>query len=252
MLSPGTIERNMQLYLEKMEEKHQQNAEKLVQLQKRIFSAVIRIQRGFRRFAMKRKTRAAIKIQRAFRQFWNKEEKKRQVLNRVKLSFCAYKIYYFLRQKCLGKGRNSPKEALKPLVKKRERMRIVNGIKHRCLKHLVTMSCFQSELFFVKKYRTYDRKTFVQQWSEFEKKLREWMWEQVRRKWVRKQGDLWINQQQKEINAVRYIDNLIEQYYNKHFQTFQRSQTSLVAGEAALSRQMSGVARSYLGSILFD
>lgn len=77
------------------------------------------------------------------------------------MSFCAYKIYYFLRQKCLNKVRNSPKEALKPLVKKRERMRIVNGIKHRCLKHLVMMSCLQSELFFVKKYRTYDRKTFA-------------------------------------------------------------------------------------------
>lgn len=43
------------------------------------------------------------------------------------------------------------------------------------------------------------------------------MWSQIKKKWVRKQGEIWINEQQKEVNAEKYVKNLIEQGYNKHY-----------------------------------
>lgn len=43
------------------------------------------------------------------------------------------------------------------------------------------------------------------------------MWEQIKKKWIRKDAVIWINDNQKEINGYKYVNNLIEQNYMKHF-----------------------------------
>lgn len=43
------------------------------------------------------------------------------------------------------------------------------------------------------------------------------MWEQIKKKWIRKDAVIWINDNQKEINGQKYVNNLIEQNYMKHF-----------------------------------
>lgn len=35
------------------------------------------------------------------------------------------------------------------------------------------------------------------------------MWAQIKKKWVKKDANVWINDTQKEINAEKYVNNLI-------------------------------------------
>lgn len=46
------------------------------------------------------------------------------------------------------------------------------------------------------------------------------MWAQIKKKWVHKQGNIWINDQDKQINAQTYINRLVEQGYEKHYERF--------------------------------
>lgn len=38
---------------------------------------------------------------------------------------------------------------------------------------------------------------------------------------------MWINEQQKEVNVEKYVNNLIEQTYNKHYESLEESQRRL-------------------------
>ena len=67
MLEESFIDKNVELYLSKMEEKHRENKEKIESLEQVLVRSARVIQRCWRRYVMRKKTRGAIKIQRLFR-----------------------------------------------------------------------------------------------------------------------------------------------------------------------------------------
>ena len=103
MLSEKFIEENVQLYLNKMEEKHQENADKINKLQKKLNSSATKIQRGVRRYFLKKKMMAAIKIQRVFKQYVKRKEERKMKIAKFKHFFSTYKIFYFLSSQTLKK-----------------------------------------------------------------------------------------------------------------------------------------------------
>ena len=40
---------------------------------------------------------------------------------------------------------------------------------------------------------------------------------QIKKKWVRRRDNIWINDQQKEVDADKYIAKVLEQTYLKHY-----------------------------------
>ena len=76
------------------------------------------------------------------------------------------------------------------------------------------------------------------------------MWEQIKKKWVKKQGNIWINDQQKEINADKYVNSLIEQTYNKHYEKYEESQKRLSHNETVLRTKLEALKKAYLYSII--
>lgn len=72
MLQDEVLEKNMQLYLQKMEEKHQEASEKLATLQKKLNDSARMIQKRFKIYTLKKKTRAALKIQRWLRKYYDR------------------------------------------------------------------------------------------------------------------------------------------------------------------------------------
>ena len=53
------------------------------------------------------------------------------------------------------------------------------------------------------------------------------MMAQIKKKWVKKSGQIWINEQQKEVNAQQYVSKIIEQSYMKKYEEFEVSQKKL-------------------------
>lgn len=53
------------------------------------------------------------------------------------------------------------------------------------------------------------------------------MWQQIKKKWIRKEGNIWINDSQKEVNAEKYVNTLIEQNYGKYYEKYEISQQRL-------------------------
>ena len=68
MIKESTLEVNVNLYLNLMEEKMIQDRKRIDELQKKINDAARKIQRGFKRFIFYKKTKAARRIQK----FWKK------------------------------------------------------------------------------------------------------------------------------------------------------------------------------------
>ena len=42
---------------------------------------------------------------------------------------------------------------------------------------------------------------FAEQWEAYERKKKEWIWGQINKKWIKKEGVVWINDNQKEVNV---------------------------------------------------
>ena len=198
MLSQTFIEENVQLYLDKMEEKHKENADKINQLQKTLNNAATKIQRCARRYFLKKKMLAAIKIQRAYKKYIKKKEERSLKVAKFRIFFSSYKIFYFLSNLSLKKQTNHKtmgqnRKGVIPQIKKRLSTQIVRSSS----KYLVIISAFHSELSYIKKYMAYDWKAFHENWKEYEQKQREWMWSQIRKKWVYGKDGIWINEHHK-------------------------------------------------------
>ena len=78
------------------------------------------------------------------------------------------------------------------------------------------------------------------------------MWAQIKKKWVRKKGQIWINQHEKEVNADKYVNNLIEQGYMKHYEKYEHSQQKLQSNLVELLARKEKVVQYYLHSLLFE
>jgi hypothetical protein len=51
---------------------------------------------------------------------------------------------------------------------------------------MIVVSSISTEIHFVKKYQVFDKQNFTSQWQGYESKQRDWMWQQIKKKWVRK------------------------------------------------------------------
>ena len=78
------------------------------------------------------------------------------------------------------------------------------------------------------------------------------MWAQIKKKWVRKKGQIWINQHEKEVNADKYVNNLIEQGYMKYYEKYEHSQQKLQSNLVDLLARKEKVVQYYLHSLLFE
>lgn len=146
---------------------------------------------------------------------------------RFRYIYSAYKILYFL-QSIRQRGKNTPHKtdkAKRMIISKANNVSqlaysVASNIKAKSTQYLIVLSALDSELSYLRKYMVFDRKSFTEQWSTHEKKQSEWIWAQIRKKWVKKEGAVWINEGQKEVNAEKYVDFLIEQTYMKEYERF--------------------------------
>ncbi len=143
-----------------MEEKYNQNANKLTLLQNTLINAAQKIQRMFRRYKLKKSTLAAIKIQRFVRKVMKRFKERRNVLDRCRVLFSSYKIYYFLKSKCVNSSQkhSNIKESTKSQINKID---ILTRIRSKGYNFTVLLSSLHSELYYIKKYMAYDRKKFT-------------------------------------------------------------------------------------------
>ena len=109
----------------------------------------------FRRYKLKKTTRAAIIIQRFFRKVNKRIKEKQAVIDRCRRMFSSYKIYYFLKAK-LKAQKNKSK------YKQKSKIDILTKIRLKAPKFVVLLSSLHSEIFYIKKYMTYDRKKFTE------------------------------------------------------------------------------------------
>ena len=156
-MNQSILQRNIQIYLQKMEEKYNDNTNKLNQLQNTLNSAAKKIQNMFRRYRIKKTTRAAIIIQRFFRKVNKRVKEKQSVLDRCRRMFSSYKIYYFLNAKLKKQNHQSK-------YKQNNKIDILTKIRLKGPKFVVLLSSLNSEIFYIKKYMAYDRKKFTEEW----------------------------------------------------------------------------------------
>jgi uncharacterized protein with von Willebrand factor type A (vWA) domain len=127
-----------------MEQKHQETAEKINKLQQILEDSARRIQRGFRKYMMKKKTRAALKIQKMLRRYLAKIEEERRILNRVKRMFASYKVYYFLKAKCLQPKKEKKTNKFKQVPYREPKKSVSRKVVSGCQRYMVAMSAFQA------------------------------------------------------------------------------------------------------------
>ena len=110
-----------------------------------LYDSATKIQRLFRSYILRKKTRAALKIQRFYRQCLSTRKQIKAILEGCKRMVCAYKIYYFLGKKCLPHkfGQPSPQKKAK-IEQKTATYKISKKIISISQKYLIMMSAFIS------------------------------------------------------------------------------------------------------------
>ena len=147
-----------------MEEQYNQNANKLNQLQNTLNNAAKKIQRMYRKYRLKKTTRAAIRIQKFTRKVIKRIKEHQAILDRCKILFASYKIYYFLKSKSLKQITKQNKNT-ESKINQKNKIGILTKIRLNGYKFVVLLSSLHSEIYYIKKYMAYDRKKFTEEWE---------------------------------------------------------------------------------------